>query len=197
GKSLDPEQKFCGACLKALTIDSEIACPRCAATIGPYSAADEGCARCREQRFHFEAVLRLGPYSGQLREAVLRMKYSSGELLAEALGEAWALSARDRFTALSAAAVVPVPLHWLRRISRGYNQSESLARALAGKLNLACRTDLLRRTRNTPQQVRQSASARRDNVRGAFRARRPSELTGKTVLLVDDVLTTGSTASEA
>jgi ComF family protein len=197
-KSLSASQKdFCSDCLSAITTDPDFVCPRCAATIGPFSAVGDGCSRCRDQGLHFEKVMRLGPYHGQLRDAILRMKHASGEALAEAVGEAWAAQSAQKLAALGAAAVSPVPLHWCRRLTRGYNQSESLARALAAKLRLPCRTDFLRRTRNTRSQVQQTAGARRENVRGAFFARKRSELIGKTILLVDDVLTTGSTASEA
>ena len=92
---------------------------------------------------------------------------------------------------------MPVPLHWWRRWTRGYNQSESLGRALAARLGLPCQGRWLRRVRNTPRQVDQSAAARRENVRNAFVAQGRPDLRGKTVLLVDDVLTTGSTANEA
>jgi predicted amidophosphoribosyltransferase len=89
------------------------------------------------------------------------------------------------------------PLHWWRHWQRGHNQSEALARALARRLGVPCRPRWLRRVRHTPRQTQQPPSARADNVRGAFRARRGAPLAGTTVLLVDDVLTTGSTASEA
>jgi ComF family protein len=87
------------------------------------------------------------------------------------------------------------PPLWRRRWWRGYNQSEALARPLAARLGLACHPSALRRIRNTPQQTTQTATARLDNVRNAFRAR--AGLTGRTVLLVDDVMTTGSTVAEA
>jgi predicted amidophosphoribosyltransferase len=85
----------------------------------------------------------------------------------------------------------------MRRLRRGYNQSEILARPLAGRLRLPCRPGWLRRGRRTPQQTLQPPAGRRENVRGAFRARAGAGLRGRTVLLVDDVLTTGSTAHEA
>src|SRR5262249_56284673 len=87
--------------------------------------------------------------------------------------------------------------HWRRRWRRGYNQSEVLAQALTDRLRVPCRPDWLRRVRHTPQQVGQSATERRENVRNAFAAPARAQLRGKTVLLVDDVLPTGSTASDA
>jgi ComF family protein len=188
---------FCTACRAALTTDPYPACPRCGGTVGPYAFVEGGCASCRPHSFHFEGVIRLGPYDGLLRDSILRLKQPAGEGLAEALGLLWAHHVQQRLSAVGADAVVPVPLHWKRRLARGYNQSEALARALAGRLALPCRPGWLRRERNIPHQVKQTATARRENPRGAFFARPRPELKGKTILLVDDVLTTGSTASDA
>ncbi len=197
GRPLPPDGAcFCAACRAALTADPHAVCPRCAGTVGPFVPLAGGCTRCRDIPFQFESVLRLGPYDGPLRELVLRMKHGSGEGLAELLGLLWAEEAGPRLRALGATAVVPVPLHWRRRWARGYNQSEALARALAGRLGIPCRPRCLRRVRHTPVQTRQAPSERPRNVRDAFRAR-PGACSGQVVLLVDDVLTTGSTASEA
>jgi ComF family protein len=141
--------------------------------------------------------VRLGPYEGVLRELILRCKHQSGESLAEVLGALWAECAHNGLRELGAEVVVPIPLHWWRRWTRGYNQSEALARALATGLRLPILPHVLRRIRNTPHQTQQTPSARRDNVRNAFVARSAAQIARKTVLLVDDVLTTGATASDA
>jgi ComF family protein len=125
------------------------------------------------------------------------MKYAPGEVLAEVLASLWASSAEAGFRQAAPEVVIPVPLHWYRYWRRGYNQSEALARTLAGHLGIPCRTRWLRRVQSTPMQTLSSPDQRRANVRGAFAARSRPELHGKTVLLVDDVLTTGTTASEA
>jgi ComF family protein len=109
----------------------------------------------------------------------------------------WAECAGARLREVQPDLVVPVPLHWCRRWTRGYNQSEALARTLAAGMALPFFPTVLRRVRNTPHQTRQSPSVRRDNMRNAFMVRSKGSITRKTVLLVDDVLTTGSTASEA
>jgi ComF family protein len=198
GRSLAPDQRhFCSSCRAALTADQHPTCPRCAATVGPFAHIAEGCPACRDSRYHFDRAVRLGPYQGLLRDLILRLKHAAGEALAETLGDTWAEHGGPRLRELGAQVVVPVPLHWWRRWTRGYNQSETLARALAARLRLPCRPGWLRRVRFTPQQTRQSPADRRTNVRGAFRARAGARLKGRTVLLVDDVLTTGSTCSEA
>jgi len=145
----------------------------------------------------FESAMRLGLYEGKLREAVLRMKSSGGEGLAEMLGRLFF----DRFSGelrlASIESVVPIPLHWRRRWSRGYNQAAATGREIAAGLNVKFKPYLLRRNRHTPQQVQPSAAARKENIRGAFATNRRASFGTGTVLLVDDVLTTGSTAGEA
>lgn len=188
---------FCESCRTSLLAEPHATCPRCGATVGPFVDLSDGCTHCRDHRFAFDRVVRLGPYDGLLREVVLRLKNLQGDGLAEAIGELWARQMEQQLSALGATVVVPVPLHWWRRWRRGYNQSEALAHAVAAVLRVPCRT-LLRRIRPTPPQHHQtSLTARRDNVKGAFALRRRGSLAGETVLLVDDVMTTGSTVHEA
>ena len=113
------------------------------------------------------------------------------------MGAVWACHGIERLRSLQADVVIPVPLHWTRRWRRGFNQSELLAQALAARLGVKCPRGWLFRARPTPPQTRQTPPQRRENVRGAFRVRAETELRGKTVLLVDDVMTTGSTVHEA
>jgi ComF family protein len=188
---------FCSTCRTLLTVDPHATCPRCSSTVGPFVDLDGGCTRCRGTTFGFDQALRLGPYEGLLREVILRLKHPAGEGLAELIGKLWAEQAAPRLRELKPDAILPVPLHWLKHWRRGYNQSQALARALAEHLRVPCQSRWLRRVRPTPPQTQQTPGARLDNVRGAFRARRGLAVEGKTVLLVDDVLTTGSTASEA
>jgi ComF family protein len=185
---------FCSECRTAIVTDPHPTCQRCASTLGPNLPPGPDCTKCRGTAFAFERVVRLGPYEGIRREAILRMKHGHHEGLAESLGELWAADALKPLQAVGAHAIVPIPLHWRRRWSRGYNQSAALAAALASSLQVPLIGGRLRRVRATPIQTG-GALARRENVRGAFRAKADPRWRGKTILLVDDVLTTGSTAS--
>lgn len=89
--------------------------------------------------------------------------------------------------------LMPVPLHWRRRLQRGYNQSELLCRGIAEVMPREVNTKSLVRHRHTSQQSLTSAADRESNVEGAFRVRHPEQLEGHHILLVDDVLTTGAT----
>jgi ComF family protein len=99
--------------------------------------------------------------------------------------------------AIAVDVVLPVPLHPRRRRQRGFNQSELLARILAERIGLDLDTRSLIRSRNTPQQTRaHNRDQREQNLRDAFRCRRPDSIAARRILLVDDVLTTGATARE-
>jgi ComF family protein len=189
---------FCPSCRGALLTDPHPVCPRCARTVGPFVNLEGGCTACRDTSLAFDRAVRLGPYDGPLGDVVLRLKHHAREGLAEALGKLWAEHAGAALRALGADVVIPVPLHWFHRLRRGYNQSEALARELAAALGVRCRPRWLCRARLTRKQHHcRTREERRENVRDAFRARAGDALHGKHVLLVDDVLTTGSTAHEA
>jgi ComF family protein len=198
GRSLGTDDNsLCAPCRDGLLGDDLPTCPYCACTVGPFANTEGGCVDCRRETFAFESAIRLGPYQEHWRDAVLRLKHQSGEGLAGLLGGLWAEHARARFEALHADVIVPVPLHWWRRWQRGYNQSAELAHGLASALCLRCRPSWLCRVRHTSVQSPLNIDARRDNLRGAFRTASRARVRGLTVLLVDDVMTTGATAHEA
>lgn len=89
--------------------------------------------------------------------------------------------------------VIPVPLHWRKRLKRGYNQSEYLAEGIASELGVAMDRHSVVRRRNNPSQAQTQADSRWENVRGIFGADHPERLAGRHILLVDDVFTTGAT----
>ncbi len=194
----DNPAQVCPTCEALLTADPHPTCPRCSSSVGPYVPLADGCGHCRDVALAFDRAFRLGPYEGLLRAVILRLKNRHEEGLAEIIGDLWANRLAARLQDIKPEAVIPVPLHWVRHWSRGYNQSAALARSIAKNLHIPCYPQCLRRRRQTPQQTRQATpAARRENVRAAFDVRTGYDLTGKTVLLVDDVLTTGATASEA
>ena len=190
-------EHFCADCVTALTTDHPHRCAFCAGNLGPHADATKPCLRCPKAKYAFASAARFGLYADAVRLAVLAMKQPAGELLAFRLGELWATHRRAELLAGNPQVVVPVPLHWRRRWSRGYNQAEELARGLAATLGLPLVAHALSRRRATDVQAQQSAAARWDNVKGVFAARRPDAVRGLRVLLVDDVLTTGATAHNA
>ena len=140
-----------------------------------------------------------GLYTGNLRKAILYLKFHGRERLGKRLGELlqWPF---ERLTEHDSALIIPVPLHTSRSRQRGFNQAELLARGLVRKLRrkergLQLVTDLLLRVRPTLPQVGLSPGARRENVRGVFSVSGAGRARNRTVLVVDDVMTTGATLS--
>ena len=132
-------------------------------------------------------------YGGPVADAIQRFKYGGRSELGPVLGSVMAAKAQRWSGEVDA--VVPVPLHWRRRRSRGYDQAALLARPVAKSLGVPALVRGLQRVRNTPSQVDLPHTARQQNIAGAFAARRLGQ--SKRVLLVDDVQTTGATLREA
>jgi ComF family protein len=186
---------LCTDCRESL-VDARATCPRCGAAAAP-SAAEGACARCRDERFFFDSVVRLGGYEGALRAAVLRAKDRTQRGLALALGNLLAACQGEAVAAWKPDAVVPVPMHWSRQMWRGVNSPELIAERMAARLGIPLASHLLVRRRRTAPQASLPPSQRLANVRGAFRARAHRDLPGSRLLLVDDVMTTGATLNEA
>jgi len=184
---------ICPSCKTELTTDTFATCPRCASSIGPHVPFTGNCPSCRNEEYHFASAQRLGVYDGRLRDAILKIKNPHREALAETLGILWGERSKLRLLQSNPQVLVPVPLHWGRRWSRGFNQSESVARGLGLALELPISTWAVRRTRATPTQTTQTPAERRRNVVGAFLAGRVRAVKGVRILLIDDVMTTGAT----
>lgn len=132
-------------------------------------------------------------FDGKVQEAIHLVKYKHRRSLGRALGRWMGEKLKEVPSFSNFHLVVPVPLHPRRKAERGYNQSWEIARGLGEVLGVPVE-EALRRIKNTPSQTGLDVREREENVRGAFRARKP--LGKGKVLLVDDVLTTGATASE-
>jgi ComF family protein len=142
------------------------------------------CGRCSTTKRWISCARAVGEYDGALREILHAFKYRGRRSIGPALSSL--MKAHGRSVLAGATCVVPVPLHWRRRWSRGFNQAEELANGLGLPIVHA-----LRRRRHTRSQTDLPASRRHANVRRAFQPRRP--IRGACVVLVDDVSTTGAT----
>ena len=185
--------EFCPECRAALSPPPEPECSRCAAPVGPYLDTANGCIHCRDDRFRFDRIIRLGVYKDQLKWAVLQAKSVSGEALTRALGDLLFAAKSAELKAENWDVVVPVPHHWTRRFRQRHAASETLAEQLASRLRLPMDRGLVRKIRVTPPQSGSVPSVRRRQQRGAFTS---NNAKGLRILLVDDVLTTGATADE-
>jgi len=170
-------------------------CARCGCERGPYSKNTGNCPSCRSVALHFDSVRSVGAYSTPLKEIVHALKYRREMAAAPVLGEILFEAVRDWPGGEFAEVVVPVPLHKARLRRRTFNQSALIGGILARRMQLPF-SQALARTRMTQSQTELSPSARRKNVKDAFAAARPKSVKGRQVLLVDDVITSGATASE-
>ncbi|MBN2369194.1 MAG: ComF family protein [Vicinamibacteria bacterium] len=181
---------LCEACWLALPRHASPLC-RCGHVLPPGLAGP--CGRCRRGLTEFEAGASIGPYEGGLRTLVHELKFRGRRRVASRLAEVCLEIPAVSALLASRPIVVPVPLHGRRLRERGYNQSALIAGALARRAGLSCVSGALERRRWTPPQTGLSAAARRANVAGAFVVRQPAAVAGRTVILVDDVYTTGAT----
>ncbi|MSR63280.1 MAG: ComF family protein [Planctomycetes bacterium] len=177
---------------------AEARCLGCACRL-PAGLARGLCAVCRREARGYRHLCSFGSYraDGVLREWILAFKHGGRRELAVPLAAVLAEAWRAEGGPPPGALLVPVPLHPLRRLERGYDQARELAAELAGELGLEL-VGALRRARRTAPQGGPGASSRRANVAGAFalRARSAARLAGREVWLVDDVVTSGATVGE-
>ena len=184
---------FCESCEQAMAVCLPPLCQRCGASLVGAFDLRTNCGRCRSRSFAFERARAPLVYAGRSREAVLAFKYHDRRQIGRWLATHMARLAEQALPISEIDAVVPVPLHWLKRRIRGAYPAALLAHGVAKALQRPCLSRALRRTRWTTTQTRLTTSRRFRNVADAFRAR-PSTVNGRAILLVDDVLTTGATA---
>jgi len=179
-------------------------CPRCGRTVGLYeSVAFEGegfgCPECRRKRLPWSRFIRLGPHEGLLRDAIHETKFTAfrrtGETLGELLGAQLLPLLHEHSIAPQDCRLIPVPISYRRRVSRGVDHTLALVRGARRTTGIPILRALSRS--HTPSQRDVPASERASNVKGSMRLGRPWPAHVRLIILVDDVFTTGATAKEA
>jgi ComF family protein len=193
--SVETGSGLCNKCWEGLTsVCSADYCRRCGRDVSPYVASEGVCPNCRDEEIHFDGIARAGMYAESLRDMILAFKNDKTELdsimvwLADtALQTSTFYQEIDFF--------VPVPLHWRKRLRRGYNHSYLIAKGLkhpSARVN----DDLVRIRYTKEQPIAMTVAARAKNVAGAFAVRYRHPFEGRQVCLVDDIKTTGATLNE-
>ena len=189
GTIVDDVDSFCSACWSKLEFLGPGGCMRCGL---PLQATDsETCGACLAKPPRLDRIRAAVSYDDISRSIAIRLKYGRKIALARTMARYMQPLLGDL---PPQTILVPVPLHRWRLWQRGFNQSAIVAKELSRRTDAPAMLDGLLRTRATPPLKGMSMSQRRRTVAGAFRARDAAELRGRTVVLVDDVLTTGSTA---
>lgn len=172
-------------------------CRVCGAPIPAEAPHDFTCDSCRDLKPAFEFARAGLRYAEPAATLLKDFKFRGALWLREDLTDILEATVRAKLEWQAIDAVFPVPLYFMRRVKRGYNQSAILARCLAARLNRRFDASSLVRNRDTEHQTRLSGKdARLKNIESAFSVRRPEFVRGRTILLVDDVMTTGATLNE-
>jgi competence protein ComFC len=198
GESIcDTDKSLCQKCWYELQfcIGNDY-CPRCGKDASRYGIVEGVCPDCQGKEIHFDRIARFGFYKvgKALQRMIVVFKNGRTELdLSLAFLANSALQASTFYKDIEI--FVPVPLHWTRRLRRGYNQSLVLAKKLkhpTAKIS----TELVRIRKTKIQPAMTSPAARARNVAGAFAVRRGHPFAGRKICLVDDIKTTGATLNE-
>jgi ComF family protein len=197
----DPPGSFCHACWRLIRLIKPPYCPCCGrpfrSPVALRYSPEHRCGACRNRPPPFDHARALGRYEGPLRQAIHLLKYRGKLHVERPLLQLACAHFSEHFPDTAFDAVVPVPLHRNRLMQREFNQAAVLARGLARHLNVPVLERSLVRVRWTRPQVELSGDERRRNVKNAFAVTDPPSIAGKTVLLIDDVFTTGATLDAA
>ncbi|UCF16923.1 MAG: ComF family protein [Phycisphaerales bacterium] len=189
------DENLCANCWNQLLIcTGGEYCPKCGRDASQFGLVGGSCPDCQGRQMHFDGIARSGIYDQSLQSMILAFKNGRTEL-DKILGLLIDSAAQGSGFFDEIELFVPVPLHWSRRLARGYNQALILARSLRHP-RAGISTDLVRIRRTKAQPAMPSAAARAKNVAGAFAVRHGHNFTGRRICLVDDIKTTGATLNE-
>jgi ComF family protein len=196
GKNVRTGEYLCDQCEASVL---RVVPPFCETCSEPFEGSITGaftCANCAHRTIYFDAAVAAYRGRGIVREIIHQFKYTRQIHLRHLVGR-WLRAALDdqRLRDYRFNVIVPVPLHPARQRERGFNQASLLAELLSTQTSIPCRL-LLKRIRYTTTQTALDRSERMENLHNAFRLRKNADVRGFRVLLIDDVLTTGSTLSE-
>lgn len=190
------QQEFCSNCLSEIRWIEPPFCSICGIPFISKEVENHPCGACMTHRKYFTMARALGAYEGSLQEAIHRWKYEGktyltpffAEWMEEGLNRHWGPHSLDL--------LIPAPLHPQRLRERGFNQALLLVKELSHRAGIPYRKTILQKKKPTIPQVNLSGTEREKGLRGAFQVIGKEELLGKSVLLVDDVYTTGATVNE-
>lgn len=182
---------ICQPCEQELPVIGN-GCQRCSL---PLLSTDSGqCGQCLQSPPPFQRSFALWRYSPPIAQLIAGFKYSHHYSYGRSMAQMMAAALADNYHPADLPdQILPAPLHWTRRLKRGFNQSTQLATPIAARLHLPVCSPL-KRIKSTPPQQSLGAARRQQNLRGAFAV--CAEVTGQRLAIVDDVMTTGATAAE-
>ncbi|MDD5561946.1 MAG: ComF family protein [Candidatus Omnitrophica bacterium] len=189
---------ICARCWEKIEKNLPPFCASCGRRLDRLSVAKNICSSCLKSRFHFDRAFSPCAYTGVIKQLIHEFKYSGKDYLGVPLGKLMNNFIKDyRLPMEYFDFIVPVPLHKTRMREREFNQAQVLSEQVAKEFNKKILPDILLRSRPTKTQTELTFEERRKNVEGSFTVKDAGSIKGKNLLLIDDVLTTGSTSSAA
>ncbi|MBQ6388550.1 MAG: ComF family protein [Mogibacterium sp.] len=202
GKIIDSSRTYrlCNDCMDGIKWIGERTCSKCGKRLAEINPMDT-CFSCREHEHSYDRGYTCAEYGTHERAMVYALKYDSRPDIADTIGEIMYDRMRAEFgrkLGYLYDLILPVPVSRRRKSRRGYNQAALIAEAFCRRAGLTCDDDILIRVRDTHAMRSLSPDQRRENILGAFeiRSRRREDISGKTLLLIDDIYTTGATSDE-
>lgn len=191
GEILSGKRKICRECEKSVKLIREPKCQKCGKALN----TDERiyCNDCKNRKRHFEQGVAVFEHQGKLRESIYRFKYDNARFYAQYYAEETVKMYGTLFRKWKIDAIVPVPVHKVRELKRGYNQALVFAEAVAERVDIPVEKRLMIRTKNTVPQKELEGNMRYLNLQNAFAVDCERIKGIQNILLVDDIFTTGST----
>ncbi len=189
---VDGENTLCPTCWPHIEFIADPCCDQCGLPLATASLHEkEKCISCLQHHFSFTQNRSAILYTQTSKKMILDLKHGHKLSIAPLLAQ-WMVRSGHKLIEKSDI-LIPVPLHWTRLLKRGFNQAAVLTQHIGKKTNTPYLLNTLKRVKRTPSQDGLSASARQKNVHHAFIVPNPQDIRGKSLLLIDDVMTTGST----
>ena len=192
--------RFCFSCSKKLSSNEKVVCPECLSKIKLVTT--EHLQNEFERKFKDKGIisgftsLYLFEKDKELQHIIHSLKYNQRFLVGKFLGKELGNNLKTVILNWNIDIIVPIPLHHLKKAERGYNQSFYIAKGLSKITKLPINNRIIKRKRFTQSQTTMNLKERQENISGAFTIKSKNKLSGKNVLLIDDVITTGATISE-
>ncbi len=175
---------------------SDICCNICGLIPGGVVSRNFICTECIKKPPSYDSARHALSYTGNAKDTILRFKYNKEIWLVKDLADILEAASSTYVNLSEIDCVIPVPLHQAKFIIRSFNQAELLAKELAKRLRYPCLTNIIKRVKDTPTQTKFNLRERKLNIRHAFRITEPRLIHSRRVLLIDDIMTTGSTLNE-
>lgn len=181
---------ICAACDLRMRRIKEPVCKKCGKQIK--DARKEYCRDCKERKHEFKAGAAVFVYNDSVRQSIYKYKYRARREYADYYAKEIEKALHEKIQAWHADALIPVPLYAVKKRKRGFNQAEILAKKLGRALDITVDTKIITRCRKTRPQKELNVEQRQNNLKKAFKTR-GNDVKLKTVIIIDDIYTTGST----